>query len=256
MDKNKKLSKIFARRTDSIKAVLQRLAANIPKETGIPQGLILVVDEEEKLLGIATDGDIRRALSKGVSLQKQISSIMNKKPFVIEGAKSNTEILSLVAEKNRKENWYDNRLNKIIVVDKNRRVMDLVSFYDLWQRSDTRFKQIGVVGLGYVGLTLALTLSDLGSQVRGFDINKNVRDSLSKGKPTFYEEGIGQILSRSGLFRTRGKSLKVYPDQAIGNAAYQAAVVHNADIIVQSGADNPFYDPELIDLLVYVLLYK
>ncbi len=190
----KDLSKIFTAPNESIKVVLQKLAANKPGKTKIPQGVILVVDNKEKLLGVATDGDIRRALSKGVSLASPISKIMNKNPFVIEGPKSNTEILSLIADKNRKEGWNDTRLHKIILVDKNRKVADLVSFYDLWQRSDTRFKQIGVVGLGYVGLTLALTLSDLGFKVRGFDANASVRESLTKGKPHFFEEGIHQIL--------------------------------------------------------------
>ena len=191
---NKHLSKIFVRPSESIKTTIQKLAANKPGKTMVPQGMILIVDQDNKLVGIATDGDIRRALSRGVSLSSPISKIVNKNPFVIEGPKTNMEIMSLVAEKNRKEGWRDNRLNKIIVVDKNRRVVDLVSFYDLWQRSDVRFKQIGVVGLGYVGLTLALTLADLGFQARGFDINKNVRLSLAKGKPHFFEEGIKQIL--------------------------------------------------------------
>ena len=203
----KDISKIFAKPTESIKAVMQRLVANKPGKTMIPQGIILVVDDHRKLLGVATDGDIRRALSRGVSMNTQVSKIMNKNPFVVEGPKSNTEILSLVAEKNRKEGWVDNRLNKIILVDKNRKVEDLVSFYDLWQRSDTRFKQIGVVGLGYVGLTLALTLADLGFKVRGFDINKGVRASLTKGTPHFFEEGIKQILKDN-----LGKTFQVVDD--------------------------------------------
>lgn len=204
MNKNKHLAKICVGPAESIKTALQHLTTNKPGKTLIPQGIVLVVDKKDKLLGVATDGDIRRALSRGVSLESAISKIMNKNPFVIEGAKSNTEILSLVAEKNRKEGWRDNRLNKIIVVDEERRVMDLVSFYDLWQRSDTRFKQIGVLGLGYVGLTLALTLADLGFQVRGFDINEDVRLSLTKGKPHFFEEGIHQILKDN-----LGKNFKV-----------------------------------------------
>ncbi len=160
----------------------------------IPQGIVLVVGKDERLMGVATDGDIRRALSRGVSLESPILKIMNKTPFVIEGVKTNTEILSMVAEKNRKEKWRDNRLNKIIIVDQNRKVLDLVSFYDLWQRSDTRFKQIGVLGLGYVGLTLALTLADLGFKVRGFDTNNEVMASLARKKAHFFEEGIQQIL--------------------------------------------------------------
>ncbi len=204
MNTKKDISKIFAKPAESIKTVVQRLASNKPKQTLIPQGIILVVDGGATLMGIATDGDIRRAISRGVSMEAPVSKIMNKNPFVIEGPKNNTEILSLIAEKNRKEGWTDNRLNKVILVDKKRKVLDLVSFYDLWQRSDTRFKQIGVVGLGYVGLTLALTLADLGFKVRGFDINKNVRASLAKGVPHFFEEGIKQILKDN-----LGKTFKV-----------------------------------------------
>ncbi len=37
---------------------------------------------------------------------------------------------------------------------------------------------------------------------------------------------------------------------------YRAAVAHHTDIIVQSGADCPFYDPELIDLLVYIMKWS
>lgn len=193
---NKNLSDIFIRPTESIKTALRRLAAN--KSNNIPLGIILVVDKSEKLLGIATDGDIRRALAAGVSLNGPVSKIMNKKPFVIEGAKTTAEILSLVAKKSREEGWQRlrlaNRLNKIVVLDENKRVLDLVSFYDLWQRSDNRFKQIGVVGLGYVGLTLAITLADLGFLVRGFDINPAVNSLLAKGKSAFFEEGLAQML--------------------------------------------------------------
>lgn len=41
-------------------------------------------------------------------------------------------------------------------------------------------------------------------------------------------------------------------DDVLGRV-YGAAVEHRADIIVQSGADCPFYDPELIDLLIAIL---
>jgi spore coat polysaccharide biosynthesis protein SpsF len=34
---------------------------------------------------------------------------------------------------------------------------------------------------------------------------------------------------------------------------YQSLAGHDADIVVQSGGDCPFYDPELIDLLVFIM---
>ena len=161
---------------------------------GVPAGIILITDESQRLLGIATDGDIRRALSAGVNLSTPIGKIMNRQPFLIEGQKSSNEIISLVTEKIKREKWHKDRLSKVIIVDKKKRVVDLVSFYDLWQKSDVRFKQIGVVGLGYVGLTLALTLADLGFRVRGFDTNPRVAKSLRSGRPHFFENGLEDIL--------------------------------------------------------------
>ncbi|MEK7554906.1 MAG: nucleotide sugar dehydrogenase, partial [Patescibacteria group bacterium] len=164
-----------------------------PHKTNIPAGIILVV-EERKLLGIATDGDIRRALAGGTDLEASIGSIMNRNPFLVDGPKTNLEILSLVVDKIKHEHWHKDRLDKIVVVDKKRRVLDVIGFYDLWQASDMRFKHIGIVGLGYVGLTLALTLADLGFRVRGFDADSRVFESLRKGKAHIFEDGIDALM--------------------------------------------------------------
>lgn len=188
------LSKICVSPEDSIRGALNKVSLNKPGETGIPAGIILVVDGKRKLLGIATDGDVRRALAKGASLDTPIFKIMNPKPFVIEGPKTNAEILSLVAEKIKKENLHKDRLNKIIVVNKNRQVENLIAFYDVWQRSDVRFKTIGIVGLGYVGLTLGLTLADLGFKVRGLDKDSAVKKTLKAGKAHFTEDGLNTLL--------------------------------------------------------------
>lgn len=163
-------------------------------KTSLPAGIALVVDKNRKLLGIATDGDIRRSLSTGISLTSPISKAMNTKPFVIVGPHSSTEILSLVVEKIRKEHWHKDRLNKIILVDQGGRVEDVVGFYDLWHQSDVRFRSIGVIGLGYVGLTLALILADLGFKVRGFDKSRDVRNALKRGRPHFFEAGLPELL--------------------------------------------------------------
>ncbi len=193
---------------DSIGFVLDKMVQNKPQKTLLPSGIILVLDKTKKLLGIATEGDIRRAISNGSSINTTILQVMNKTPFLIEGPKSSLEILSLVADKIRKENWDKNHLDKIIVVDKNRKVLDLLSFYDLWQQSDTRFKHIGMVGLGYVGLTLGITLAELGFKVMGLDTSKDVRDAIKKGKPHFFETDLVDLLQDhlGGEFQ-RGRQL-------------------------------------------------
>ena len=53
-----------------------------------------------------------------------------------------------------------------------------------------------VVGLGYVGLTLALVLADCGIKVKGVDTKKETVNSLRAGKPTISEKNVGPLLSK------------------------------------------------------------
>jgi arabinose-5-phosphate isomerase len=71
-------AKPSVRPTDSLKEVIYQIS----------QGRLgaVVVSEEEQILGIITDGDIRRMLESGVDIAKaNASSIMTPKPFVISG---------------------------------------------------------------------------------------------------------------------------------------------------------------------------
>lgn len=42
--------------------------------------MAIVIDEEKKLLGIVTDGDVRRGILKGISLSESVQLIMNSNP--------------------------------------------------------------------------------------------------------------------------------------------------------------------------------
>lgn len=57
-------------------------------------------------------------------------------------------------------------------------------------------KQVCVIGMGYVGLTLALTFSDLGFKVVGIEKREKVIKNLEEGKAHFHESGLNQILKR------------------------------------------------------------
>ena len=64
-------------------------------------------------------------------------------------------------------------------------------------------RNVCVLGLGYVGLTLAIALADRGFQVHGVEVRKDVLDGLAKGKPHFWEPRLEEKLSRvakSGQF--------------------------------------------------------
>jgi len=53
-----------------------------------------------------------------------------------------------------------------------------------------------VLGLGYVGLTLALMLKECGASVYGVDVNETVVSGINAGKPHFYEKGLVSLLKK------------------------------------------------------------
>lgn len=78
--------------------------------------IALVVDESGRLLGTVTDGDIRRALLRGESLDAQSRAVMNVHPTVASDADSDEQILLLMRRMT---------LRQIPIVDGERRVVGL-----------------------------------------------------------------------------------------------------------------------------------
>jgi len=73
---------------------------------------------------------------------------------------------------------------------------------------------ITVVGVGYVGLTLAVTLADLDFTVLGYDVQPNVVDYLNRGESHILEPGIDEVLStRAGRNLSFATTL---PDELTG----------------------------------------
>lgn len=76
--------------------------------------IALVVDAEQRLLGTVTDGDIRRGILRGISLNESINLIMNEEPIVGYTGESRRNIYALMKKK---------RLRQIPVLDEGRRVV-------------------------------------------------------------------------------------------------------------------------------------
>lgn len=61
--------------------------------------IALVTNEERMLEGIVTDGDIRRGILSGVSLDEPVTSVMNDDPTVAPSDRTREEVLTLMREK-------------------------------------------------------------------------------------------------------------------------------------------------------------
>lgn len=92
-------------------------------------GCILVADDHQKLLGIFTDGDLRRTLQKmgGQALESRVKDVMNSEPSTIS-----PDILAWEAMK-LMEADYQRRIMMLPVVDANSHILGLLHLHDIIQ---------------------------------------------------------------------------------------------------------------------------
>lgn len=89
-------------------------------------GLTTIVDENETLLGIFTDGDLRRLIDKqqGFDVNQAVSEVMVKNPSTISKEARAVEAL---------EKMNDKKISQFIVVDDANKVIGVISMHDLIQ---------------------------------------------------------------------------------------------------------------------------
>lgn len=86
-------------------------------------GMTTIIDEEEKLLGIFTDGDLRRALSKDVSLNRTlIATEMTKNPKTLPPHLLAIESFSLMEKY---------KITSMVITDNTKKVCGVIHLHDI-----------------------------------------------------------------------------------------------------------------------------
>ena len=88
-------------------------------------GITSVIDAEEHVVGIFTDGDLRRTLQKGVPVEGTlVSSVMSRGPRTITGEKLAVEAVQIMEE---------HKVNQLLVVDEQQRLVGALNMHDLFR---------------------------------------------------------------------------------------------------------------------------
>ena len=83
---------LFVGEGATIREALERIS-----KTG--KGLVLVVDAHRRLLGIATDGDLRKAILRGAPLDAGLATAINREPAVARAAITPASALALMRQR-------------------------------------------------------------------------------------------------------------------------------------------------------------
>tara|TARA_B110000459_G_scaffold94658_1_gene105742 strand:- start:1573 stop:2928 length:1356 start_codon:yes stop_codon:yes gene_type:complete len=104
------MKQLVIQKSKTIKAALRKIDSN-------GEGIVCIVDESNKVVGVATDGDIRRKLLDGVTLNETIDLCMNRSFVTASNEDSRETLLKL----------FDSGTKAIPVVDKNNIFLRLIS---------------------------------------------------------------------------------------------------------------------------------
>lgn len=99
--------------------------------------IALVVDENERLIGTLTDGDVRRGLLNGCSLESSIKSIIFKTPTIARLTDTKDDILKVALAK---------KLHQIPIVDENNKLVGIKEIEELVKPSIKANKVVLMVG--------------------------------------------------------------------------------------------------------------
>lgn len=110
---------------DGIPAVTEnvRLSNALMEMTRTRLGMTAIVDEERRVLGIFTDGDLRRALDKEVDVHRAtIADVMTRGCITVSGDMLAAEGLNIMQ---------NHAINALLVVDEDQRLVGALNMHDL-----------------------------------------------------------------------------------------------------------------------------
>ena len=111
---------------------IPRVGAETPIEAILEEmtikklGMTCVLDQEDRLIGIITDGDIRRLLQKhgDTLIEKTAEDCMTEDPLIIDKDDPAVKALKLME---------DNKITSLIIKDSEGRIEGIIHLHDLWR---------------------------------------------------------------------------------------------------------------------------
>lgn len=139
-------------------------------------GTVFVVDEDDRLVGVATDGDIRRGILSGITVDQSVARVMNEEPLHVYESWDEERLRDWSESEDVQEMLPQHQELIIPVLDVNDVVIDYLGVSDTGgitknpNVSPTSVKRVLVIGgAGYIGSVLTGMLLERGYSVTVLD---------------------------------------------------------------------------------------
>lgn len=122
----KRLKKVLIKPNGTIKQALKQMDA-------MGEKTLIAVDDRNRILGTITDGDIRRWILKGKSLNESLENAMNRHPFTLKGG---------FARESAKQLMLRHQVGCLPVIDGTKKVISCLWWVDLFENDSKNLKSL------------------------------------------------------------------------------------------------------------------
>lgn len=187
------INKYFVNENSNLEQLFEVLNRNNSISFG--SGFALVINNKGELTGVISDSDLRKSIQKRPSGQIEIGDVIRRNFISVENSQTKKERLKSIVEQIDSRGWSTNMPIRIVPVLDNGKPVSLIDLEEIKIEIQQIIDRNLIFGLGYVGLTLGLTLAELGRNVIGYDISRKKITSLVAGQSDILENGINKLLN-------------------------------------------------------------
>lgn len=189
---NTQIQSLMIYEDEPVERLLEAMTHVVTPRLG--SGYAIVLSREGKASGVVTDADLRKYSARTGKLPSKITEVAHADFISVNEGLSEKQIVESLLEQMNSRGWKTVLPVRFVPVLKSGTPVGVIDAQDLQTKISSHRDQLVVVGLGYVGLTLALAAASAGMSVLGIDSDRQKIFSLKNKKSYISEPGIENLL--------------------------------------------------------------